>query len=435
MTAEDAITWVDQNTKQIAGHSRKYLPYAPYDQEDFLQDAYEAALEAATVSTERQTFFPACFWNLYKGKISAVTPNPDSRCKAGSSAPPQVFCDSFEYSLQQFSQEDSTCHVEPLFNIDIDHVYPFIRQYLTKKEEQILETLLGIYDGGTMKIKETARHLECSSANVRQALNRACRRISLLVASGELSAEFVETKIMKQFEVILESGNPEVNRTAKLDMRCDVPCRGDLQQEQPKRHQAQTKRRKSDSQRSMGTKKLQSPDHNKVAASEILQGSSFGRISAPRSGLGLSMLGTITNWKVFGDYQPIGGADTYSDFCLDDMADFALRNNFISERSMKLFSQRQSRKVPVDNVITLLDCKMPYVPDSGQRNNLNISINIFLDKYGGASLVTQDRSPPVRVAKRERNIERIGRNRPISIFNNPVSVGHSARLIPLSMVA
>ena len=59
-TPEDAITWVDQNAKQIIGHSRKYLPFAPYDQEDFLQDAYEAALEATKVSTDRQVpFLPA----------------------------------------------------------------------------------------------------------------------------------------------------------------------------------------------------------------------------------------------------------------------------------------------------------------------------------------------------------------------------------------
>lgn len=194
-SSDDAISWVDQNAKKIAGHSRKYLPFAPYDQEDFLQDAYEAALEAVLISTERQIPFPACFWVLYKSKISAVTPNPSSRRNAGSSSPPRSICDWSDFSAALFEQADSSDRSTRRLNIDIDQIYPLIRQFLTSVEERILEALLGIHTG-PMKIKETARHLGCSPANIRQALNRACNRISQLIANGELNIQFVHGKII-----------------------------------------------------------------------------------------------------------------------------------------------------------------------------------------------------------------------------------------------
>jgi len=432
MTAEAAIAWVDQNAKQITGHSRKYLPYAPYDQEDFLQDAYEAALEAAAISEDRQVFFPACFWTLFKGKIAAVTPNPESKCRAGSSSPPRTACDWSDFISKQFVQENSTCHLEPLFNIDIDQAYPFVRHYLTPKEEQILEALLGIH-GGTMKIKEAARYLECSPANIRQALNRVCRRISLLVASGELDAEFVETEIMKQFEAMLKTEKPEVNRTAKPDSWRDAPSGGDSQKEQPRCHQDSHNRSKTDSRRSMGAKTHLDPHRNKAVASEILQVSSFGVISIPGSDRGLSILETVPTWEDFMDLQPIRRTGSLYDFCLEDMTAFVARNNSSTERSMVLFSQRECRKAAVDNVISLFDRKMSPAPDSSQNNNRKGPVDIFSDRYGGVPSVKQDRSPPVRIVKR--NIELMGRNGPINPFTDRASEGLLVAQVQLHLAA
>ncbi len=197
LSSEEAIDWVDQNARQILGHARKYLPFAPYDQEDFRQDAYEAALEAARVSAERDIPFPACFWILFKGKISDVTPFPGSRRNAGSCSPPSTFCDWTDFSTKVFGQATSAdaCPSQPI--VDIDQIYSFIRPYLTVVENQVLELIFGIHDG-PMKIRETARHLGCSPANVRQTLNRVCNRLSLLVQSGELKIQLVDGEIVGQ---------------------------------------------------------------------------------------------------------------------------------------------------------------------------------------------------------------------------------------------
>lgn len=195
LSPEEAIGWVDQNTKQIIGHAKKYLPFAPYDRDDFLQDAYEAALEASGVSNERQISFPACFWVVFKGKISDVTPNPDSKRNGGSHSPPSNFCDWSDFSMESTVQNDILDLPESLSAIDIDRVYPLIRKHLTRAEDRILEVLFGIHDG-PMKIREAAKHLGCSPPNVRQALNRACNRMASLVENGKLNIQIIDDELV-----------------------------------------------------------------------------------------------------------------------------------------------------------------------------------------------------------------------------------------------
>ncbi len=263
---EEAIDWVDQNAKQIIGHSRKYLPFAPYDQNDFLQDAYEAALEAVEVSVERQIPFPACFWVIFKGKVSAVTPNPGSKRNAGSCSPPRTICDWSDFATERLDQSVLFDSTEPLSDIDIDQVYPLIKKHLTAVEDRVLEALLGIQDG-PMKIKETARHLGCSPANIRQTLARACNRISDMVANGELNVQIVEGEIVQlppSMEIItLEplEGAVEIQDSQAIKERSikrrDDPSEEGPGQDHPRYHQGSLDRKKPNFHRPMGPKILQ----------------------------------------------------------------------------------------------------------------------------------------------------------------------------------
>ncbi len=214
LSPEEVIDWVDQNTKQIIGHAKKYLPFAPYDRDDFLQDAYEAALEASSISTERQISFPACFWIVFKGKISDVTPNPGSKRNGGSHSPPSNFCDWSDFSMESAVPNDMLDLPESWSVIDIDRVYPLIRQHLTCAENRILEVLFGIHDG-PMKIREAARHLGCSPPNVRQALNRACSRMTSLVENGELNIQVIDDELVDLQPIWADNPaqQPEVHQT------------------------------------------------------------------------------------------------------------------------------------------------------------------------------------------------------------------------------
>jgi hypothetical protein len=263
---EDAISWVDQNAKQIIGHSRKYLPFAPYDQEDFLQDAYEAALEAVEVSMERQIPFPACFWVLFKGKVSAVTPNPGSKRNAGSCSPPRTICDFSDFATERLDPPDIVDPKESVSTIDVDRVYPLIREHLTSVEALTLEAVVGIHEG-PMKIKEAARFLGCSPANIRQTLARAYSRISGLVESGELNIQIVEGEIvqlpstiaiptLEPLEGAVDTQDSEAF-TEKGIRRSDDPSEEGPAQDHPRFHQAPMGRKKQNSCLPLDPKTLQ----------------------------------------------------------------------------------------------------------------------------------------------------------------------------------
>lgn len=181
LTSEEAVGWVNENAKTILGHIRKYLPFAPYDQEDYLQDAYEAALAAVQIARDRQVPFVACFWVVFRRRITEVTPHPESKHHGGSQSPPTTICDSDADSYWDFVDRQDGSSLQ----LDIDRLYLLVRDHLTEAEKRVLSRALGIY-GGRQGIKEIARSLGCSPANVRQLLNRAYHRLSCLVANRQL---------------------------------------------------------------------------------------------------------------------------------------------------------------------------------------------------------------------------------------------------------
>jgi len=53
MEFSEAIDWVRRNEGLIKKTIRKYYLYSPYEEEDYMQDAYESAEVAALKSTRK----------------------------------------------------------------------------------------------------------------------------------------------------------------------------------------------------------------------------------------------------------------------------------------------------------------------------------------------------------------------------------------------
>jgi len=66
----EALAWVAENISKIRGHSRKYLAYSPYECEEFMQAAYEAALLAHNDESHE---FEQSFWFHYKKACMDMT--------------------------------------------------------------------------------------------------------------------------------------------------------------------------------------------------------------------------------------------------------------------------------------------------------------------------------------------------------------------------
>lgn len=185
LSVEEAVAWVTRNARTIGGHSLKYLTYAPYGQEDYLQDAYEAAIIAARVSAERNIPFQACFWVTFKGRLAAVTPHPESAHHGGSASPPSNFCRVSDFGCLVTDSPD------PSRRVDMDRLFKVLKKHLRPDELRILSLVVGV-NGGRLGIRETSRKLKCTPANIRQRLKYIYGKLSELSRQGKLVVDFRE---------------------------------------------------------------------------------------------------------------------------------------------------------------------------------------------------------------------------------------------------
>lgn len=176
----EAVAWVNQHQNIIARKARYFTFYTPYDTEDYLQDAYVAAIIASDISQKKDIPFAACFWTTYRDQASMVTPMPSG---SASKSPSPSRCDDitkFEISIAR----DLASH------IDIDELFFLIKGHLTAKQIKILSLMLGIDQNGRYGTRETARYLRCSTTNVVQIFCQGVDRIKRLIDNGKLNISY-----------------------------------------------------------------------------------------------------------------------------------------------------------------------------------------------------------------------------------------------------
>ena len=65
ISEEELLYWVRENLTKIKGHARKYLPYSPYELEEFIQQAYETAVRACRKNRQKNDF-EKIFWSSFR---------------------------------------------------------------------------------------------------------------------------------------------------------------------------------------------------------------------------------------------------------------------------------------------------------------------------------------------------------------------------------
>lgn len=175
-----AIEWVGNNEDSVWRKIETYRIYSPYEDMDFLQEAYLSALVAVHRSAEKGIPFESAFWTIFKERLGKMTPNPESN--SGSGSIPSHLCDS---EIETVDIARSELCLEP----DIEAIYCKINRYLTKREQQVLCLALGITHEGHLSNYEIASHLGCRESNVRDALNKAMDRVRDLVRRGRIVPE------------------------------------------------------------------------------------------------------------------------------------------------------------------------------------------------------------------------------------------------------
>ena len=174
----EAAEWVRNNEAIIRSKISKYRRFSPYEESDYMQEAFEAAMIAATKCKTKNIAFAAAFWVTFRNQISVVTPN--SSRTHGSNSVPSTRCsvDVDTITVKAKRRRERRPNIEA--------IYRSVSTFLTKKEQEILYMSLGISDEGALSNKEIARRLGCSDMNVRDTLDRAFRRIKRLIDEGTI---------------------------------------------------------------------------------------------------------------------------------------------------------------------------------------------------------------------------------------------------------
>ena len=179
MDFQQAAAWVKAHEKAIKGYISKYRIFSPYEECDYMQEAFESAMIAAIRSKQKNIHFEAAFWKVFRSQISVITPSPDILTH-GSNSIPSHLCteDLTAISGKRLNGRSKQPDTEAIFN-SICHV-------LTEKERQVLSLSLGIGMEGKLSNYEIAEQLGCVVSNVRDILNRALLRIKTHVGNGSI---------------------------------------------------------------------------------------------------------------------------------------------------------------------------------------------------------------------------------------------------------
>lgn len=214
MDVIEAVAWVDRHHLNILKSVVKYTTYAPYSAEDFLQDAYEAAIRAAAIVSDNPALnFNGVFRNIHLQYIFRVTPFPEEErkrledekiaAKAAYLEPPVdvVLLDNDDISEKKTDSVDKTekkkhypsnvsmsfpCNkrddefqfesvpLELATRLDLEDMYRNnVKEHLTPREQVVMEYSLGLTEKGYLSSYEIGEELGVNSATARKLLSRA----------------------------------------------------------------------------------------------------------------------------------------------------------------------------------------------------------------------------------------------------------------------
>lgn len=196
----EAIDWVRRNEGLVKKTLGKYYRYSPYEEDDYMQDAFESAMAAVLKSEKKNISFESAFWQDFRKNLSLVTPNVKSP-RYGSNSVPSYLC-AEDIDITAIAQREETRE------FDSEVIFKKIRRHLTEREKTVFTLALGLTDKGMLTNYEIAECLNCSPANVREAYNKAFERIKRLIGEGVINPE----KLRQNARINSNGGLPDEDR-------------------------------------------------------------------------------------------------------------------------------------------------------------------------------------------------------------------------------
>jgi hypothetical protein len=183
MTFDDAIVWVEQNRKAIIGFSKQFLGCCPYDVEDLISCANQAALSSVFISTEPLAAkFEMTFWAQYKLLIREIVPNPGNH-RGSESIPSYLCCEINETFTGNAPPADKSTQAKS------ESVFWAVRPYLTQKEQKFLTALLGLSKSGYHSMDEAGALIGITEPSAVAMFKRVRSKIARLFSLQIISID------------------------------------------------------------------------------------------------------------------------------------------------------------------------------------------------------------------------------------------------------
>lgn len=158
-----AIEFVDSRRPAVLGWARSRIWISGYDVEDFIQEAYLAAVQAKEVAHQKgdPDLFERCFWVTYKSRLSRMLTDP-------------VILASPLETYQKAPERKPNGPLDPRSKRDgIQAALAMMRP----RERMVWELLLGETRSGKHTIAEVATILGVSSPRIRQIRDTGLDRV------------------------------------------------------------------------------------------------------------------------------------------------------------------------------------------------------------------------------------------------------------------
>lgn len=164
-----AIRFVEGNRVKISSNAGKFLPYSPYDREDFTQQAYIAAFEAAKNgggNGARSCRFEKHFWVKFRFYAARMATDP-------------CLCDVFVESVAGETPDDFC----------LASAWEVAKERMSKREVKVWKYLLGIAGSkGRLTGKCLAEKLSYNSRQAVEAIrDRGLEKAAVGLKKGALN--------------------------------------------------------------------------------------------------------------------------------------------------------------------------------------------------------------------------------------------------------
>ena len=187
---DHAAQYVRAWKRSIEGYARKFVPFSPYEKEDFMNEAYLAAFNALARILLRgiPDQFDRYFWTELKRLYCKMATDPSQRDVLGSdgNGAPCIFKEYSDNGAQENCTLDQSVSFDPeeIFvaaeneeaDVRRDGVIQKALSAMTPKQRQVWEILLGS-NGNIPKLQDIGASLGISRQRVQALRDRGLQRV------------------------------------------------------------------------------------------------------------------------------------------------------------------------------------------------------------------------------------------------------------------